>query len=306
MYTSNNIENFSTCEYNEFTNIINSKNITSVFQPIVSLKDGSIIGYEALSRGPKDSLMKSPETLLNIAKRYNKLWEIEEVFRSSALESISRQNIKCKIFLNVNPLIIESIRFKNSFTNEYLKRYCLGYENIVFEITEKEKIENRERFRDAINDKKSQNYKLAIDDFGAGYSGFGRVYDIKPDYIKIDMDIIRDINKDETKQALVKSMYEYSKLSKCSLIAEGIETKEEMETLIEIGVHYGQGYFIQKPKENIESIDEDIVNLIKDLNKEDSHTYSLFNVCIGEISKKEEAINFNTLVSEVDTMLKKN
>lgn len=300
----NEYENY---HYEEFCNIIEAENINSVFQPIVSLENGNVIGYEALSRGPEDSCMKNPEVLLNIAKEYNKLWEIEELFRSKALETMAKKNINTKIFLNINPSIIKSIRFKNSFTSEYLKKYCLGYENIIFEVTEKEKVEDRKSFRNAIEHRKSENYEIAIDDFGAGYSGFGRICDIKPDYIKIDIDIIRDIDKDETKKALVKSIYEYSKLSGCKLIGEGIETEGEMKTLIEIGVQYGQGYFIQKPHKDILPINEKVIKLIKKINTKDKkeQKYSISNLYISSISQRLETVNVNTLVSNVDTILKK-
>lgn len=293
--------------YEEFCNIIETENINSVFQPIISLKNGSVIGYEALSRGPENSSMKSPEVLLNIAKEYDKLWEIEELFRSKSLETISKKNIETKIFLNINPSIMDSIKFRNSFTKEYLKKYCLGYENIIFEITEKEKVEDRRSFRSAIEDRKSENYEIAIDDFGAGYSGFGRICDIRPDYIKIDIDIIREVDKDDTKKALIKSIYEFSKLSGCKLIGEGIETEAEMKTLIEIGVQYGQGYFIQKPNKDILPIDEDVIKLIREINTKDESEkkYNISNLYISSISKDIETVDVSTLVSDVDAKLKK-
>ena len=132
------MENYKNYEYEEFYNIIKTANIKSVFQPIISLTDCTVIGYEALSRGPQNSYMQNPEVLLNIAKECDKLWELEELFRSKALESICNNKLNVKIFLNINPEIIDSLKFKNSFTKEYLKKYNLDCENIIFEITERD------------------------------------------------------------------------------------------------------------------------------------------------------------------------
>jgi len=295
-------------EYEEFCNIIKTANIKSVFQPIISLIDGTVMGYEALSRGPKDSYMKSPEILLNIARKFNKLWEIEELFRSKALESISEKNINTKIFLNINPNIIDSSRFKDFFTKEYLKKYNLRSENIIFEITERNDIDDMSSFKKTIEDCKKQKYRIAIDDVGSGNSGLNRIAHINPHYIKLDMELIRDIDKHSTKQAIIKSMYEFSKLTNCKLIAEGIETKDELKTLVDIGVQYGQGYFIQKPEVSILPIKNEVIKLIKNLNiKEDSqYGYNIANVYISSIAKKIETEEPDILVSDIDSKFKRN
>lgn len=301
------IQERESCFYEEFCKIVNTANIISVFQPIISLKDAKILGYEALSRGPKDSFMKNPEILINFAKQYNKLWELEELFRLKALEAIHNKGLDVKIFLNIDPKIIGSMKFKDSFTNEYLKKYNLKSENIIFEVTEKEKVVDRVEFRRYIEERKYENYRIAIDDFGMGYSGLGRVYDMKPDYIKIDMDIIRNINEDFTKQAIVKSLCEYSKLAGCSLIAEGIETKEELKILIEMGVQYGQGYFIQKPDEYIKPIESYIVDTIRKINmpKSNEYNYNISRFNLNSITESLEAIEVDMLVCDVDSMFKK-
>lgn len=255
------IEKYS---YKDFNNIIENKEVSTVFQPIISLKNGEILGYEALSRGPINSLMEDPKVLIDIAKEYNKLWEIENVFRNKALESIYGKVIDIKIFLNINPTIIESIKFKNSFTKEFLKKYKLRCESIIFEITEKERIKSRESFRKSIEGCREEGYKIAIDDFGAGHGGFSRICDLKPEYLKLDMDLIRDVDKDIEKQFIIKSICTYSNLSGCKLIAEGIETEEELRELIKIGVEYGQGYFIQKPSKDITLINRNIIKIIKE------------------------------------------
>lgn len=301
-------QEYKNYEYEELCNIIENANIKSVFQPIISLTDGTVMGYEALSRGPKNSYMKNPEVLLNIAQKCNKLWELEELFRSKALEGISKNNINVNIFLNINPNIIDSLRFKNSFTKEFLKKYHINCENIVFEITEKNNIANISDFKESIEYCKNQNYKIAIDDVGSGNSGLNRICHIKPHYIKLDMELIRDVDKHSTKQAIIKSMCELSRLTNCNLIAEGIETQSELKALIDMGVQYGQGYFIQKPEESIIPIKDEIIDMIKTLNIKEynQYGYNIANVYISSISKDIETEEPNVLVSDIDFKFKKN
>ena len=153
-------------------------------------------------------------------------------------------------------------------------------------------IKNINSFKETIEYCKSQNYQIAIDDAGSGHSGLNRICNIKPHYIKLDMELIRGIDKNSTKQAIVKSMHEFSKLTDCNLIAEGIETEDELKTLIDIGVQYGQGYFIQKPEESIIPIKDEVINTIKKLNikENDQYGYNIANVYISSISKKIEPL----------------
>ena len=108
---------------------------------------------------------------------------------------------------------------------------------------------------------------FAIDDVGSGYSGLNLISEINPNYIKLDRKLIRGINYDGLKYALVKGMVELSKVSHIQLIAEGIETSAELETLIGLGVQYGQGYYIQRPYAEVMDISVDLIDRIKKLNR---------------------------------------
>jgi diguanylate cyclase/phosphodiesterase len=133
---------------------------------------------------------------------------------------------------------------------EYLDKFAIDPKRIIFEITESEAINHLADFIKTIDNYKEQDYRIAIDDAGAGYSGLNLISDIHPNYIKLDMKLIRDIDKDTTKQSLVRCLNEFSEYTETALIAEGIETKEELLTLIEIGVQYGPGVLYSKTKWN--------------------------------------------------------
>ncbi|WP_076850062.1 GGDEF domain-containing protein [Rubeoparvulum massiliense] len=256
--------------------IIDAKQIRIVFQPIISLRDGSILGHEALSRITKQSVIKNPEMLFTYAGEYNRLWELELLCRTKALEAAYQFMIppySKKLFINVNPNTIHDENFKKGFTMDFLRQYQITPQNIIFEITERNIITDMDGFRSTISHYKSQNYRIAIDDAGAGYSGLNLISDVNPNYIKLDMNLIRGIDTDSLKFAIVKGMVELSKGSNIFLIAEGIETSEELETLIGLGVQYGQGYFIQKPDAEIRDIASSILQAIKECNCKQGLTF---------------------------------
>lgn len=292
----------------QLQDIISKADIRSVFQPILSLRDGSVLGYEALSRGPQGSELESPERLFFVAERCDRLWDLELLCRTKALAALQRIGIDSNIFLNVNPNVIEDKKFQQGFTKEYLKEYGINPENIIFEITERSAIENINEFKKIISNYKNQDYKIAIDDAGAGYSGLNLISDIYPHYLKLDMNLIRGIDKDNIKQALVRSLCEFTRITGTELIAEGIETSSELQTLIEIGVHYGQGYFIQRPSSVLSQIPADLIRTVTNLNAKKNHIfgYNLSEIYIGNLCINAVTVNESVTISQAYEMLKNN
>lgn len=256
-----------------FNDIIENKKISTVFQPIISLRDGMVFAYEALSRGPENTEFYSPVKLFEHAEKLNKSWELESLCRTVAIETISRITSNERLFLNVNPQIMHDKKFRHGFTREFLKKYDMSPENIIFEITEKGTVDNIRDFVLTVDHYKNQNYRIAIDDAGAGYSGLNMISDIQPHFIKLDMNLVRGIHQDTTRQALLKSFCEFASITNTHLIAEGIETKEELLKLIDIGIHYGQGYFLQKPLPQIMPISDEIIQCIREENKKKNHLF---------------------------------
>jgi hypothetical protein len=118
-------------------------------------------------------------------------------------------------------------------------------------------------FLASIKHYKNQHYGIAIDDVGAGYSGLNTISEVKPNLIKLDMNLVRDIDKDETKRLLCKAMLDFGKGADIRIIAEGIETGGELGVLIKLGVDFGQGYFLGIPQETFASIAHEKVEMIK-------------------------------------------
>ena len=291
--------------------IIHNKQIKTVFQPIISLSDGSILGHEALSRITCESEIENPEMLFTIAEEYNRLWDLELLCRTTALEAAYKFMIppySKKLFINVNPNIMHYETFKIGFTKSFLMKYNIIPQNVIFEITERNVIEDMAGFKSTINHYKEQDYQIAIDDAGAGNSGLNLISEVNPNYIKLDMNLIRDVDSDRVKFALVKGMVEFSKVSNIFLIAEGIETYEELNTLVNLGVQYGQGYLIQKPDSEVLEIRQDVLQMLKKINLKKNNTSKslISNTYIASLCTSIGSISPNEIVRNVFYTFKHN
>jgi diguanylate cyclase (GGDEF)-like protein len=292
----------------ELRKIISSNNLRTVFQPIVSLQTGEVIGYEALTRGPKESKYINPEILFEEAKTHELLWDLEILCRSNAIRTFSSHNSDKLLFVNVDPAVLNDEHFIKGFTKEILIEHKINPLSLIFEITEKTSIDNYKNFNKVINYYKSQGYKIAIDDVGTGYSGLSTIAKTRPNYIKMDMSLITNVTRDNFKKAIIKSFVEFSNSTNTKIIAEGIEDINDLHTLIEIGVHYGQGYLINRPNENLLETPEIIKKRIVDKNVNLlKHRFSpSSNVEIGEIARQDNPVLESTTCSEIDKIFKSN
>ncbi len=245
--------------------IINGGYIRSVYQPIVSLQNGTIWGYEALSRIALPSCHLNIEQLFRMASKARKLWELEKLCRTQALKGAHNKPFGHKLFLNVDPNIIYDPDFIAGFTQEKLLKLGLNPDDIIFEITEKSSVSSLPVFTEAIAHYQRQGFKIAIDDFGSGYSGLARACSFSPNYLKIDMSIVRGIDRDSRKRSVILGIVKFCREAGIQIIAEGIETPEELSTLIELDVDFGQGYFLARPDDKFPSLPGELEVLIRRL-----------------------------------------
>jgi diguanylate cyclase (GGDEF)-like protein len=264
--------------YYEFLEIIKSKAIVSFFQPIVSLQTATILGWEALTRGPANHYFYPPNVLFPFAETTGFLYQLEKIARESAVTSVSKLGFPAnnKLFININPEILNDPEFVGGQTRALLNSLNISPANIVIEITERTCIKDFHIFRKTLTHYRNQGYLIAIDDAGAGYSSLQSIAEIKPDYIKIDLSLVRDIHNSPVKQTLLETFVNFSQKINSYLIAEGVEKAEELETLIKLGVNYGQGFLLAKPNNILEPISEKMVEhiILAQHNKEE-HLYSL-------------------------------
>lgn len=228
----------------ELNHFIDQGLVKYAFQPIIDVKTGGIFAYEALMR-PQTKNLKSPYDVIRLASSQSKLYEIEKLTLFEGMKAFEEQKKHfkgAKIFINSIPnhvLSDEDIkRFEDRFINDL--------DRLVVEVTENEQSDEEcTRIKQKMVAK--WGAYLALDDFGSGYNSEVTLLILSPKYVKIDMNIIRGIDTDLNRQKLLKNMLSYAKNRDIKIIAEGIETKDEMKKLIEFGVDYMQGYYLGKP-----------------------------------------------------------
>jgi EAL domain-containing protein (putative c-di-GMP-specific phosphodiesterase class I)/GGDEF domain-containing protein len=229
----------------DFDRLLKEERIRTLFQPIVSLSDGSVLGYEALSRGPIGTRLEGADALFSTAAERGVAAQLERICRFRAIANASGIPPGCYLFLNISPRVFEERN--EALSRDVVDQNRLAQERIVLEITEKQAIDDFDLFKRTLKHYNRQGFKVAIDDAGAGHNSLRAVIEVRPHFIKLDMALVRDIDRDRDKHALVSAIIIFARRVDAKVLAEGIETVEELSTLIEIGVEYGQGYLLARP-----------------------------------------------------------
>lgn len=227
--------------------ILEERLIHTVYQPVICLPERQVIGFEALSRVPPDRF----DTIADVFKaayENNSIWRLERLCREQAFLGLrDRLQGAESLFLNVEPDSIHDPHLHSQETLSLLQRANLSPERIVLEMTERSEVHDFTAFRKTLKHFQDQGFKLAIDDVGSGYSGLKSIAEVSPDYIKIDMSLVRDLHHRELKRELLSTIFRFSKSTGIRLIAEGVEQEGELNALKDIGVEYAQGYLFARP-----------------------------------------------------------
>lgn len=247
----------------DFLHLIEKEAIEYHFQPIVDLHTGKIFAYEALMRSLVPSL-KNPLQILTMAKMDSKLAEIEELTWSKSLATFKKYydngvvDKNCKMFINsISSQIISKKKL------EYIEeQYQDILNNVVLEVTENEE-NDKILYKEKLTYLKKWNAEVALDDYGSGYNSDLALLSINPKYIKIDMEIIRNIDVDKDKQEIVAKITQYAHERNMKVIAEGVETASELRKVIQLNIDYVQGFIAAKPAAIPPKISKIASNIIK-------------------------------------------
>ena len=213
------------------------------YQPIVNLATRDIYAHEALVRGPNGESAASILAKINDGNRY----QFDQLCRSKAVEGAARLNMQGLLSINFLPNAVYRPEVCIRSTFEAAKSFNFPIEKIIFEVTEGERVEDRPHLVNIFNEYRRFGFHTAIDDFGAGYAGLNLLSEYQPDIIKIDMDLVRGIDQNLPRQAIVTGIISICKALNILVIAEGIETREERDFLSALGIELMQGYWFSKP-----------------------------------------------------------
>ncbi|GMA56771.1 EAL domain-containing protein (putative c-di-GMP-specific phosphodiesterase class I) [Alicyclobacillus sacchari] len=220
--------------------------IRSYYQPIVDLRSYEVLGFENLSRGPLGTPYESPLALFAAAEQAGCLLQVERLCRNAGIRR-ARLTLGQKLFINVSPHILLDPSFRVGETRKVLESAGLTPSQVVFEVTERQAIEDYAQFTRLLCHYREQGYQIAIDDFGAGYSGLLTLIQIKPDFVKIDKQMIDNLDEHPLKRRVVQATCEIASAFSGIVIAEGIETDKELMAAKACGVEVGQGFWFGRP-----------------------------------------------------------
>jgi EAL domain-containing protein (putative c-di-GMP-specific phosphodiesterase class I) len=211
------------------------------YQPIVRVADRSLFGYEALLRS-EEAALPNPGAILGAAERLGSLDELGRKIRATACHSIPDAEPSSLFFVNLHAqdLMDDSLLSHRSPLSAVANR-------VVLEITERASLDGVKEPRAKLAELRRMGFRTAIDDLGAGYAGLTSFATLEPDFVKLDMLLVRDVDTNPTKQKLIRAMTSLCKDLGMTVVAEGVETVPERDALVALGCDLLQGYLLAKP-----------------------------------------------------------
>ena len=231
----------------DFLGVLLGGCVSSVYEPIVSVKDRTVYGYEALARGPEGTRFHSPLALFAAAEEQGLVFELDCLCRQSGLKGAEELPGETNLFLNVRPTTIHDPNFRPEAVGRTLERSGLRPQEVVFEISEQESIADFDSFREIRDEYRSLGFRFALDDTGAGYASLQAVLQLEPEFIKVDRAFVAGLDTDPGKQTMLRAFQDVAQSMGSQIIGEGLDRLEELEMLGELGIAFGQGWLFGKP-----------------------------------------------------------
>jgi EAL domain-containing protein (putative c-di-GMP-specific phosphodiesterase class I) len=213
------------------------------FQPVVDAVAGRVIAYEALVRGPNGESAFSVLQQVSEDNRY----AFDQACRVKAIALAAELGIQCRLNINFFPNAIYRPELCIRTTLAAAKKYNFPIENITFEFLESERAQDHQHLRSVVESYKQFGFKTALDDFGTGYSGLAMLADFQPDIVKIDRQLLQNVDVSLPRQAIIEGVIRIGAQLGIKVVAEGVETREEYRWLRGAGIAEFQGYYFARP-----------------------------------------------------------
>jgi diguanylate cyclase (GGDEF)-like protein len=232
--------------------ILERQSLRSHYQPIVQLSSGEVVGHESLVRGPVDSPLFTPDALFEAARREHLVVPLEEACIRSGVDAWSRHELSTRLFLNLSASAIIKVAEGPSFKLllNGLSRTSVSPSALVIEITEHDQVTDMPRLIAAATRLRALGLRFALDDFGEGRSSLRLWAELRPEIVKIDKYFVHELDRHAVKIQTIRGIKRFAETFDTVLVAEGIETGDELRVLRDLGIDLGQGYFLGRPGEN--------------------------------------------------------
>jgi EAL domain-containing protein (putative c-di-GMP-specific phosphodiesterase class I) len=219
------------------------------FQPIVRAADSSVFAQEALMRSAEPSL-PHPRAFLEAAERVDRVHEVGREVRAEIAGAIESSVEDWTFFVNLHPqdLLDPALYYPESPLSRSARR-------VVLEVTERTSLEHLRDLASRVARLREMGFRIALDDLGAGYAGLTSFTSLEPEFVKLDMSLVREVHDNRTKQKIVRAMVSLCHDMGKQIIAEGVEIQEECDALVELGCDFLQGYFFGRPGRSIRPAD---------------------------------------------------
>ncbi|HRL97983.1 MAG TPA: phosphodiesterase [Acidovorax sp.] len=236
-----------------------------VFQPLADLREGSIYAHEALIRGPQGSPLHTPDALLAQARREHILQDFELLCVFTALQQWGAQGAQGRLFVNISAdALVHGVAFIGPLMlGQAVRSFGMHARMLVLEITEHDRVTDMPELRAAIKAVHACGARLALDDFGDGRSSLRLWSEVKPDFVKIDKYFIHDISNHPENLQMLQAIKGIAQVYGTQLIAEGIETQDDLRALRDLDIPYGQGWLLGRPaavpRDSVERLAQEVM-----------------------------------------------
>ena len=229
----------------QFKAIVSGRKLRAVYQPVLYIQNDAVIVYEALIRGPAGGELESPDVLFAAAREAGLELEFDNLCLETIFGGVPGAARGKKLFVNASSKLLAHSVFLDE---RNLSRIQRAHPHVVIEVSEKEVVIDYAAFREVLERLRSSGLEIAIDDAGSGYSGLESILQLRPEFIKVAESIVHRLHEDTIKREIITAFASLGRQINAALVAEGIEEREELESLLALGVGYGQGFLLGRPR----------------------------------------------------------
>jgi len=286
-------------ELNSLLEIIVHKQLRTQFQPIAYLRDGQVFAYEALIRGPKGTLLRGGGSMLRAADKARLVAWVDIACLEQCFARAAEQNIRHPLFINMEAEGLAYLELCERSLAQCAREHGLSPASIVIEITERQAVDDFPRLLHFIAQLREQGFKIAIDDVGAGYSSLSAIAELRPEFIKIDRELVRHIDVKGPNRALLAALMQYAQQIGTQVLAEGAETRAELTTLSDLGVTFVQGYVLGKPSDDLRGVPRELREFLRQRARQQQQPLLGRPIAIGGLARAGYAVPPETPLAEV-------
>ncbi len=244
--------------------LLASDSVFSMFQPLVSVDTRHTVAYECLMRARDRGLEIGAGKLISAARTLGVMHDLDKAAWRSAVLRGKELAQDYLLFVNLTPSAISDLKFGLQEAMATCKEHGVPFEHMVFEVTEGEQVGDIKHLGRVIASFRAEGAKVALDDLGSGYSGILHLADLLPDYVKLDQGLVQDASKDYVRSVLLKGITEAAHNLGIQVVAEGVETEEDLKFCIAIDADLVQGYYLARPAESPKPVSAESLQTLAD------------------------------------------